>query len=47
MTVIELIKILNDMPHNSKVYKVAYGIVLDPRPEMVWDDENSKYEVVL
>ena len=49
MTVIELIRILDDMPHNSKVYIMVDGRarVLETTPEMVWDDENGKYVVLL
>lgn len=51
MTVIELIKILDDMPHNSQVMFTApldtANAETIPNPQMEWDDENGKYVVLL
>lgn len=49
MTVIELIRILDDMPHNSRVRIGLSNIeeIQDPNPQIEWNDDNGKYEVVL
>ena len=49
MTVIELINMLNDMPHNSQVYIDLNGDkgTRTPRPEMEWNDFAGNYLVVL
>lgn len=45
MTVIELIRILDDMPHNAKVY-IEEGN-RTPCPEMEFDDVTGKYDVII
>lgn len=51
MKVIELINLLRDMPHNANVMFSAPLNTAEaetiPRPEMVWDDDNSKWVVAL
>lgn len=49
MKVIELIRILNDMPHNAEI-KVMENNDKDfrnPQPESVWNDIAENYVIVI
>lgn len=48
MTVIELINLLQDMPHNANIrVEVSDCMSRDPRPEQVWNDYAENYFVVV
>lgn len=52
MKVIELIHILNDMPHNAQVHIIEHESdgkqnPVTPHPEMVWNDNLGKWDVLL
>lgn len=48
MKVIDLIRVLNDMPHNSEIrVEVSDCEVRNPRPEQVWNDFEENYFVVI